>query len=115
MAAVLRHPGGGLTVAKASLTASLRCSATISGTLGTIELPPFMHHATSLVVRSLDGERTVAAPITGIGLHHEALEVQRCLAAGERESPLHPLADSLALAETLDAVRAALGVRYAGE
>lgn len=115
VAAVLRHPGGGITVAKASLTASLRCSATVSGTLGTIELPPFMHRPESLVVRNPDGERTVAAPITGVGLHHEALEVHRCLAAGERESPLHPLADSLALATTLDAVRAALGVRYAGE
>lgn len=115
VAAVLRHPGGGITVAKASLTASLRCSATISGTLGTIELPPFMHQPSSLVVRNLDGERTIDAPISGIGLHHEAREVQRCLDAGERESPLHPLADSLALAGTLDAVRAALGVRYPGE
>jgi len=115
VAAVLRHPGGGITVAKASLTASLRCGATISGTLGTIELPPFMHQPESLVVRGLDGERTIEAPITGVGLHHEALEVQRCLAAGERESPLLTHAESLAIAGSLDAVRAAVGVRYAGE
>ena len=115
VAAVLRHPGGGITVAKSSLTASLRCGATVSGTLGTIEVPPFMHRPESLVVRNLDGERTVPAPIEGVGLHHEALEVQRCLTAGERESPLLPLAESLAIATTLDAIRAALGVRYDGE
>ncbi len=115
VAATLRHPGGGLTVAKASLTAALRCGATITGTAGTIELPPFMHHPGSLVVRNLEGARVVDAPITGIGLHHEALEVQRCLAVGARESALLPLAESLALATTLDAVRAALGVRYPGE
>lgn len=115
VAAVLRHPGGGITVAKASLTTSLRCGATISGTLGTIELPPFMHRPTSLVVRNLDGVRTIEAPIEGVGLHHEALEVQRCLAAEERESPLLTNAESLAIAGTLDSVRAALGVRYPGE
>ncbi|CAN5576011.1 Gfo/Idh/MocA family oxidoreductase [soil metagenome] len=109
VAAVLRHPGGGLTVAKASLTSSLRCTATISGTQGTIELPAFMHQPTSLVVRALGGERVVEAPITGVGLHHEALEVQRCLAAGERESPLLTHGESLAIAASLDAVRAAVG------
>ena len=112
VAAVLRHPGGGITVAKASLTASMRCGATITGTAGTIEIPPLVHRPESLIVRNLDGVRTVDAPITGIGLHHEASEVQRCLAAGERESPLMPLSESLALATTLDAILAAVGVRY---
>ena len=39
-------------------------------------------------------------------------EVQRCLAAGERESPLHTWADSLAIAGTLDAILDAVGVAY---
>lgn len=115
VAAVLRHPGGGITVAKASLTASLRCGAVVSGTHGTIELPPFMHRPESLVVRDVDGTRSIEAPVEGVGLHHEAVEVQRCLDVGERESPLFPRSESHAIATTLDAIRTAVGVRYPGE
>ncbi|QXC61591.1 Gfo/Idh/MocA family oxidoreductase [Aquihabitans sp. G128] len=111
----LRHPGGGLTVAKASLRASLACEARISGTLGAIELPAFMHCPQAITVSSPAGRRTIEAPMRGHGLCHEAAEVQRCLQAGERQSPQHPWADTLAIAATLDAVRAALGVRYPGE
>jgi hypothetical protein len=72
-------------VAKASLRASLGCGARISGTTGSIELPAFMHCPQSVVVSGLSGRRTIAAPMEGGGLCHEAREVHRCLDAGERE------------------------------
>lgn len=115
VATLLRHPGGGITVATASLRASLSCGARIAGTRGAIELAPLMHCPPSLTVSGLGGRRTIATPVTGHGLCHEAIEVQRCLAAGERESPLHPWSASLAIATTLDLARAAVGARYAGE
>jgi predicted dehydrogenase len=115
LSAILRHPFGGLTVVQASVRASLGCGARISGTVGSIELPPFMHCPQSVTVSSPAGTRTIDAPMTGNGLCHEAAEVQRCLAAGERETPLYPWADTLAVATTLDAIRAAVGVRYPGE
>jgi predicted dehydrogenase len=40
----------------------------------------------------------------GNGYAHEAIEVMRCLEAGERESPLMPLDESLAIMETVDAL-----------
>lgn len=46
------------------------------------------------------------------GLRHEAAEVARCLHAGQSESPLMPLDESIALMEIMDEVRAQVGVRY---
>lgn len=48
----------------------------------------------------------------GNGYHYEAAEVMRCLDLGLTESPLLPLGFSLDLMGTLDAVRAACGIRY---
>lgn len=53
--------------------------------------------------------RARAWPYAGNGYHYEAEEVARCVAAGTMESPDMPLADSIAVAETLDQIRAAIG------
>ena len=41
----------------------------------------------------------------GEGYAHEAVEVMRCLRAGERESPGMPLDESVAILEVIDAAR----------
>jgi predicted dehydrogenase len=51
----------------------------------------------------------------GNGLHYEALEVMACLRQGRAESGIMPLDESLAVMETLDAIRAQWGLRYPGE
>jgi hypothetical protein len=56
-----------------------------------------------------------AYPAPGAGYHYEAAHVQECLAQGRLESPLLPLASSLALMGLLDAVRQRIGLRYPGE
>ncbi len=45
----------------------------------------------------------------GNGYHYEAEEVARCLASGWTESPLMPLADSIAVLDTMDRVRHEIG------
>jgi len=59
-------------------------------------------------------DRNVARPVTGHGYAHEAAEAMRALVAGETESPRMPLADTLVVLETLDAVRAAIDAADAG-
>ena len=54
-------------------------------------------------------------PPPGAGYHYEAAHVQQCLAQGRLESPLLPLAFSLALMRLLDTVRQRIGLRYPGE
>ncbi len=51
-------------------------------------------------------------PYRGNGYLDEAEEVGRCLAAGRTESAIMSLADSLAIAETLDGIRERWGLVY---
>jgi hypothetical protein len=46
------------------------------------------------------------------GYHYEAAEVRACLRAGQRESALIPLEESIAIAETMERVRELIGLRY---
>jgi hypothetical protein len=48
-------------------------------------------------------------------MQYQAAEVERLLTAGESASPLLTPEDSVAVMTTMDAVRAAVGVRYPGE
>jgi predicted dehydrogenase len=116
VAAVLRHRGGGLGVVKASLVAPLSCTARITGAEGWVDIPAFMHSATSFTVHRSGAEpEVVDCPFDGEGLAFEVAEVHRCLAAGLAESPVMPHAETLALAEVMDEVRAQVGVSYPGE
>ena len=51
-------------------------------------------------------------PIEGNGYHYEADEVARCLAAGKTESDIMPLAETVEIAQTMDALRAQWGLKY---
>jgi hypothetical protein len=67
-------------------------------------------------VSDASGEEIVeGAPAPGSGYGYEVLEVQRCLLAGELESPLVPLDETVAILEVLDETRRQLGVRYAAD
>lgn len=115
VAAVLRHSGEGLSVVKSALRIPMACTARIAGTEGWIDLPAFMHCPQSFTVRSPRGEEVVEAGWDGDGFRFQVDEVHRCLHAGLRESPGMPMADTIAIAEVLDAIRAQIGVRFPGE
>jgi predicted dehydrogenase len=112
VAGVLHHAGGRLGVVKASTRVPMACTARISGTDGWIDLPAFMHCPTSITVHAPSGVQQIDASFEGDGLRFEIDEVHRCLAAGETESPLMPLGESIALMRVLDDVRAQVGVSY---
>lgn len=48
------------------------------------------------------------------GLHFQAVDVARRIVAGEIESPIRPLADSVALLEVMDAIREQVGIPLPG-
>jgi predicted dehydrogenase len=123
--AILRYAGGALAVATSSLRADLPGAARIVGTLGSVELPGSMWAPETVVVRppaaphrigGTQGEpapaRTIDTPLDGVGLHYQVRHVHDRLRAGHLDSDVMPLAESVRIAETLDAIRAAVGVRY---
>jgi predicted dehydrogenase len=115
VAAILHHPAGRLGVVKAAIRVNMTCTARIAGTDGVIDLPAMMHCPNSLTVTGPAGVEHIDATYEGNGLRFEIDEVHRCLADGRTESPVITLDESIALATTLDAIRAQLGVVYPGE
>ena len=51
-------------------------------------------------------------PAQAAGYEYQLEEFARLLRAGQKESERMPLADSLAIMETLDTARAQIGLRY---
>jgi predicted dehydrogenase len=101
----------------ATLTMSMRCplpgAARVFGTGGWIDVLPRFHHPDTIVLHR-DGAdaQTITRPPLGRGYAHELIEVTEGVRAGRGESPVMPLADTLAVQRVLDDALAQLGVRY---
>jgi predicted dehydrogenase len=107
-----RHSGGGVGVGKASIRLNLPCTGRITGEDGWIDLPAFAHDPRQVTLTAGGRAEVLACDYDGDGLRFEVDEVHRCLADGLLESPTMPLDESVALARTLDAIRADVGVVY---
>jgi predicted dehydrogenase len=100
--------------AQALLTCTLRAKsptrAAIVGTSARIEVEGdfYAPAAVTLIPRNGDPERVEPAR-EGRGLRYQADEVARRLAAGEAESPLMPLDETISIMETMDTVLAQAG------
>ena len=108
----LTHPDGGVAALSASMTAPTPRSASIATDLGRFDVPEPFHHPSSATWVSGEHTEPLTEPVLGTGLAHEAIEVVRCLRAGEVESPLVPHSETLATMRLMDRIRADLGVRY---
>jgi predicted dehydrogenase len=99
----------------ATLTTSLRNAlpgqARVFGTAGWIDVLPRFHHPETIVLHRPGAEpEPITRPHTGAGYAHELDEVNACLRAGAGESPVMPLADTLAVQEVLERAAQQLGV-----
>ena len=109
----LLHEGGGSSSCACSMRVLSPTELTITGTLGRIRLPGRFYKPNHLIIEPMDGERRVVdAPFIGNGYTHEAMEAMRCIRAGLPESPLMPHAETLALMDVLDTMRAQVGLVY---
>jgi predicted dehydrogenase len=104
--------------------AQLYCSAAgdspfavlVTGTDGWISIEPRIHRPERMIVHDATGDEVINADDEpGNGYALEVLEVERCLRAGQLESRLVPLDETVAILEVLDETRRQLGVRYAAD
>ncbi|ADP81450.1 Gfo/Idh/MocA family protein [Pseudofrankia inefficax] len=126
VAVLMNYRQGAVAIARASLRVSLGCTARIFGSDGSIELPAFMHCPDELVLRGRSGTQRLHLPAAsdnadaghlggsgpGGGLHHQIRHVHDRLRAGQLDSDVMPLAESVSVMRTLDAARAHLALRY---
>ncbi|MDN5920309.1 MAG: Gfo/Idh/MocA family oxidoreductase [Pseudonocardia sp.] len=108
---VLGYPDG----RSAALYCSLQCatpgSARVVGTDGWIEVPPRFHHPDGVVLHRPGAEpEQISAPSLGAGYAHELIEVTERIAAGEPESAIMPLSDTIAVQDVMAAVADQLGM-----
>jgi predicted dehydrogenase len=97
--------------AQAVLTCSLRAKsptrASIVGTDARVEVDGDFYAPTNVTLIPSHGDpMSVESVHEGRGLRHQADEVARRVAAGDLESPVMPLDETISIMETMDAVRA---------
>ena len=107
------YDSGALATLSCGMVGATELSASITGSTGRIDLPePFFRPGSLTLHRAGAEPETITADEAGNGYQYEAIEVQRCLAAGLLESPLVPHATTLEVMTLLDTVREQIGVRY---
>ena len=106
------YPGGALATLTCAVRTSTPHAVVIQGSEGRIHVPDFWRATTATLLRDGKEAQTVTLPFAGNGYEYQAAEVARCVRDGRSESPLMPLAETLATMRTMDAIRAQIGLRY---
>jgi dihydrodiol dehydrogenase / D-xylose 1-dehydrogenase (NADP) len=109
---LLGYERGKMAVLSCAIQTNTPQEARILGTDGSIHIPCFWH-AASATLTTADGKvEQIAPPVLGNGYNYEAAEVIRCLREGKLESDRMPLAETLEIMKTMDAIRAQWGLQY---
>jgi predicted dehydrogenase len=118
VATIFRYPGGAIATTFSASDTLGPTAAAIIGTAGRIDIDAVWYAPTGF--RVLDNVGTVLetfepTEFSGRGMHFEAVEVESLLRAGMTSSEVMPAEESVAIMQTLDAVREQIGLRYPGE
>ncbi|WP_203784967.1 Gfo/Idh/MocA family protein [Paractinoplanes rishiriensis] len=110
---LLGWEAGAVAALTCSINGNSRNGASITGTDGRIDLPPGFFVPREFVLnRPNHAPETFQFPFEGNGYQFEAAEVQRCILAGDLESPHVPHATTLEIMGLLDTIRDEIGVAY---
>ncbi len=112
---LLAFPNGGQALLMSAVDVQVPHQARMYGPGGSIVVDDFFHPQSYRVEATDQPARTVNLPFPGRGYQFEIAEVAACLKAGRTNSLRRPMTDTLAVLDTLDALRATWGLRYPGE
>ncbi len=111
--AIFDYETGAQAVVTTTLVTGTPCRATISGTLGRIEIDRTFYNPASMRVVMRDGSTTEYPNFyKGHGLREQAGELERMVRNGELESPLLTHQMSIEIMQSLDEIRNQIGLRY---
>lgn len=117
VATIFTHAGGALSTTLSSSRAAGPNTAHIVGTDARIDIDRVWYNATSFRLTAPDGTviESFDSHIEGRGMQYQALAAERLIAAGERDSDILPLDETVAIMAAMDEIRSQIGVHYAGE
>ncbi|MDE3064223.1 MAG: Gfo/Idh/MocA family oxidoreductase, partial [Acidobacteriota bacterium] len=104
---IFGYASGAHAVLTCTSSARSAARASVIGTEARIEIEGDFYAPTSFSVITRDSRiREYRFETHGRGLHYQAVEVARCIRAGELECPLMPLDETVQIMETMDRVLA---------
>jgi predicted dehydrogenase len=101
------YDSGAVALLHCGLVAESPKTATVLGTTGRIEVAAPFFRPSAMTLHRGDSAETFTVDLAGHGYTYQAQEVARCLRAGELESPLMPLDESVAIMRALDTIASA--------
>ena len=101
-AAIVQHAGGQLSTLTASTRTNAPQEATIIGDAGWVRIHSRWYASEAFTLASGVTQQVVHVPTAGTIASYAADEAMRCLRAGQRESAVMPLNETLAIMWTLD-------------
>lgn len=114
----VQGPGGALAACSTDMSASTPTTASVNGTWARLELETRFYTPTTMRLVGADGvvlDTMTGDPVEGHrGLRHEATEVALRVTAGELESPVMPLDESVRILEVMDELLGSLRIRPEG-
>lgn len=113
---ILNYPQGAQAILNTTMIVQTPCTAVIAGLDGYLEVDRTFYNPTSMRVTLYDGTVTeYPNSYIGHGLREQAAEFARVVKSGEKESPILIAADTVAIMEIMDSVRALIGLKYPNE
>jgi len=111
-AIMLGYENGGVAQLLTGLRAVSPREATVVGSQGWIRVHAPFHVPQRMTIQHGLDTQVLDLPYQGNGYNYEAVEVGACLRAGQLESKIMPLDESLEIMRTLDTLRQQVGLRY---
>lgn len=108
----LRFPGGGVAMLMSAVRTAAPVEAVLYGTEGSLRIPDFYHPERLLWTKGGTTATVFEQPYVQQGFAFELRHLCECIQKGWVESPRMSHADSLAVMDTMDTLRAQWGLRY---
>ena len=117
VATIFTHASGAVSTTLSSSRAAGPNTAHVAGTEGRIDIDRVWYTPTSFRVTAPDGTvlEEFVSDVEGRGMQFQALAAEETIAGGATDSERLPIDETVAIMETLDAVRRQIGLRYPEE